>query len=298
MATNPDSWLISNGTGAPGGLMSTVYRITLNRNGTFYDYTDDVWTEDQVATGSSTFGTGLALGTSFFVVGDPSQTQALAYGNDQQLTDVTYASQPTNAALVTIRTTAGAPAPEIDEDPGCVNIPANLFVGLPNSPSSCVHVVPNAPLLGSAKVCYQNPTGNTGASVIRCAPPLPTNPPTCSAPDRLWNFNGPKCCSKLVDAQALDPNYPICAYTDHFSDVASGVLADTDGDFIPDISDNCPLVFNPDQTDTDRDGIGDACDPTPNGTPAPIPREAIWLLGCLLSISGVVLVGRRRVRAR
>jgi Thrombospondin type 3 repeat len=35
---------------------------------------------------------------------------------------------------------------------------------------------------------------------------------------------------------------------------------DTDGDGIPDESDNCPNDVNPEQTDTDRDGQGDACD--------------------------------------
>jgi len=36
---------------------------------------------------------------------------------------------------------------------------------------------------------------------------------------------------------------------------------DTDGDGIPDATDNCPSVWNPSQQDTDGDGLGDACDP-------------------------------------
>lgn len=35
---------------------------------------------------------------------------------------------------------------------------------------------------------------------------------------------------------------------------------DTDADSIPDLDDNCPTVANPDQTDSDQDGAGDACD--------------------------------------
>ena len=36
---------------------------------------------------------------------------------------------------------------------------------------------------------------------------------------------------------------------------------DADGDMTDDASDNCPTVSNPDQRDTDRDGLGDSCDP-------------------------------------
>jgi Ca2+-binding RTX toxin-like protein len=38
---------------------------------------------------------------------------------------------------------------------------------------------------------------------------------------------------------------------------------DDDGDGVPDSQDNCPTIPNPDQTDSDENGIGDACDVAP-----------------------------------
>jgi len=48
---------------------------------------------------------------------------------------------------------------------------------------------------------------------------------------------------------------------DHFTrDLTIIDKTDTDGDEIPDISDNCPNIANANQLDMDSDGIGDSCD--------------------------------------
>jgi len=48
-------------------------------------------------------------------------------------------------------------------------------------------------------------------------------------------------------------------------DHAPGEWLDGDDDAWPDVCDNCPLVFNPDQADHNGDGLGDACDCNDNG---------------------------------
>jgi hypothetical protein len=42
--------------------------------------------------------------------------------------------------------------------------------------------------------------------------------------------------------------------------IAEIIADDSDGDGVPDVSDNCAATANPDQTDTDLDGQGNACD--------------------------------------
>ncbi|TWT41908.1 hypothetical protein RAS1_30320 [Phycisphaerae bacterium RAS1] len=43
--------------------------------------------------------------------------------------------------------------------------------------------------------------------------------------------------------------------------LGAGLPGDFDNDDVPDPFDNCPTVYNPNQDDSDEDGIGDCCDP-------------------------------------
>jgi hypothetical protein len=58
------------------------------------------------------------------------------------------------------------------------------------------------------------------------------------------------------------------------ADVALQTAADTDGDELPDIIDNCPTVANIRQEDADADGRGDACDAVSCGNGIREPAEA------------------------
>ena len=54
--------------------------------------------------------------------------------------------------------------------------------------------------------------------------------------------------------------YGECMIESYVNYAVPPVASDQDGDTVPDASDNCPLDFNPGQTDTDSDGDGDECD--------------------------------------
>jgi hypothetical protein len=67
-----------------------------------------------------------------------------------------------------------------------------------------------------------------------------------------------------LDAQDVGSANPYSALMDTDHTLHAVFLTDTDGDGIPDSTDNCPDVYNTDQNDLDADGIGDLCDNCPN----------------------------------
>ena len=82
---------------------------------------------------------------------------------------------------------------------------------------------------------------------------------------------GSSTCTATADAEyqfdrwrgACDGQIATCSLTNITSDQTSAASfepRDDDGDGITNSSDNCPLMSNPDQLDTDGDGIGDVCD--------------------------------------
>lgn len=99
-----------------------------------------------------------------------------------------------------------------------------------------------------------------------------------------WDFNGDgtyDTISEVAPGEAANPlqghrygapftGNAAVRVTDKFGHTAVDAIKVTvtkDGDLVDDEQDNCPADRNPEQIDTDKDGIGDACDPMPHGMP-------------------------------
>jgi hypothetical protein len=85
--------------------------------------------------------------------------------------------------------------------------------------------------------------------------------PTPVAPGSQQTFAVPENSLRYLAFRAVDDQGSVGRVVQ--VDVCQGGAApgDTDCDGVPNASDNCASAFNPDQTDLDGDGIGDACDP-------------------------------------
>jgi hypothetical protein len=102
----------------------------------------------------------------------------------------------------------------------------------------------------------------------------------------LDQAGNPGTCTSLVTVNGLDPDGDgVSSCTDNCLTVFNPNQADSNGDGIGDVCqsldtdddnvldqlDNCPFTFNPSQSDIDGDGLGDACD---NCVTIPNPDQA------------------------
>lgn len=74
-----------------------------------------------------------------------------------------------------------------------------------------------------------------------------------------------------LDADAAGDACDVCPLVADATTCAKPGPTDTDGDGVPNTTDNCKSKANTDQTDTDKDGKGDVCDPCPD---KPNPADA------------------------
>jgi len=72
----------------------------------------------------------------------------------------------------------------------------------------------------------------------------------------------------------------------------SAIPWDTDSDGIPDVKDNCPTIHNPDQVDSDNDGMGDPCDHGPQYT------WVYFVFGGLLVVLVILIILQFAIKKR
>ena len=206
-----------------------------------------------------------------------SSTNSQRKGSDPyEAIDYTSAAGGTYYIVVTKKTgsTANLPLTLFSLGPSLV---VNTTASSLSQPADCASVL----AIGATNVSNDSPEGFSSEGPTTDG----RNKPEISAPDRVvtslsTSFAGTSAASPhAVGAAALviaaHPGFSVAQVRNELTSTAKDVLPtgfdfrtgsgrislDADGDGLNHDDDNCTLVANIDQLDTDSDGMGDACDP-------------------------------------
>ena len=163
--------------------------------------------------------------------------------------------------------------PSFEDSRGYVTV---SVLNNPTAPLVANQITDNCPPLGTSTVNYGLSLDNPDTAEDESGYPWRTNPQYGGT----YTFYGYATSVRDADSDGIDNGLDTCPHIQNAGDPRVGYSGDDDndgldnacdptpatktldpdGDLFPNRQDNCPLIDNEDQLDTDADGIGDVCD--------------------------------------